>query len=53
MDSSDHEYQATNINGVRQNDLMCETRHKNRDLSKSSEYVTVRSKKPSSRGRTT
>ena len=53
MDSGDHEYQATNIKGVRQNDLMCETRHKNRDLSKSSEYVTIRSKKPSSRGRTT
>jgi len=34
MDSGNHEYQAMNIKGVLQNDLMCETRHKNRDYLK-------------------
>ena len=43
MDSGNHEYQATNIKGILQNDLMCETRHKNRDLSKNSESVVIKS----------
>jgi CspA family cold shock protein len=43
MESGNHEYQATNIKGIRQNDLMCETRHKNRDLSKNSESVVIKS----------
>jgi cold shock protein len=43
MDSGTHEYQATNIKGILQNDLMCETRHKNRDLSKNSESVVIKS----------
>ena len=43
IDSGNHEYQATNIKGILQNDLMCETRHKNRDLSKNSESVVIKS----------
>jgi CspA family cold shock protein len=43
MDSGAHEYQAMNIKGILQNDLMCETRHKNRDLSKSSDPVVFKS----------
>jgi len=43
MDSGNHEYQAMNIKGVLQNDLMCETRHKNRDLSKNSESLVIKS----------
>ena len=43
MDSGNHEYQAMNIKGILQNDLMCETRHKNRDLSKNSEPVVFKS----------
>ena len=43
MDSGAHEYQAMNIKGIIQNDLMCETRHKNRDLSKSSDPVVFKS----------
>jgi len=43
MESGNHEYQATNIKGIQQNDLMCETRHKNRDLSKNSESVVIKS----------
>jgi CspA family cold shock protein len=43
MESGNHEYQATNIKGILQNDLMCETRHKNRDLSKNSESVVIKS----------
>ena len=43
MDSGNHEYQAMNIKGILQNDLMCETRHKNRDLSKNSESVVIKS----------
>jgi len=43
MYSGNHEYQAMNIKGILQNDLMCETRHKNRDLSKNSESVVIKS----------
>jgi CspA family cold shock protein len=43
MESGNHEYQATNIKGILQNDLMCETRHKNRDLSKNSESLVIKS----------
>ena len=43
MDSGNHEYQAMNIKGILQNDLMCETRHKNRDLSKNSETLVIKS----------
>ena len=43
MDSGNHEYQAMNIKGILQNDLMCETRHKNRDLSKNSESLVIKS----------
>jgi len=45
MSSGEHEYQAVNIKGIGQNDLMCETRHKNKDNAKASEYVTVRPKR--------
>lgn len=45
MSTGEHEYQAVNIKGIGQNDLMCETRHKNRDSAKSNEYVTVRPKR--------
>jgi len=45
MTTGDHEYQAINIKGICQNDLMCETRSKNHDNTRSSEYVTVRSKR--------
>lgn len=45
MSTGEHEYQAVNIKGIGQNDLMCETRHKNRDNAKSNEFVTVRSKR--------
>ena len=48
MDSGNHEYQAMNIKGVLQNDLMCETRHKNRDVSKNSESVVIKSYNTSS-----
>ena len=34
-DSSSHEVQAVNIKGIMAGDLMCETRHKNRDSTKS------------------
>ena len=34
MDSKDHENQAINITGVMGGDLMCETRFKNKDLSR-------------------
>lgn len=53
METGDHEFQATNIKGICQNDLMCETRHKNRDLSKNNEFVNVKSRRPISRGRQT
>jgi cold shock CspA family protein len=43
MESGNHEYQAMNIKGIHQNDLMCETRHKNRDLSKNSESLVIKS----------
>ena len=43
MENGAHEYQAINIKGICQNDLMCETRHKNRDMSKNSEFITVKS----------
>ena len=43
MESGNHEYQAMNIKGILQNDLMCETRHKNRDLSKNSETLVIKS----------
>tara|TARA_B100000965_G_scaffold187734_1_gene156674 strand:+ start:3192 stop:3584 length:393 start_codon:yes stop_codon:yes gene_type:complete len=43
MESKEHEHQAAGITGVLGGDLMCETRHKNRDLSKSKEgFVPVR-----------
>lgn len=42
MSSGEHEYQAVNIKGIGQNDLMCETRHKNRDNVKNSEYTAVK-----------
>ena len=45
MTTGDHEYQAVNIKGIGQNDLMCETRSKNHDNVKSKEYVTVRTKR--------
>jgi cold shock CspA family protein len=31
MENRDHEHQAVNIVGILGNDVMCETRHKNRD----------------------
>ena len=42
MESGNHEYQAINIKGIFQNELMCETRHKNRDMSKNSEFITIK-----------
>lgn len=35
MESAEHEHQAVNITGILGGDLMCETRHKNRDTTKS------------------
>jgi cold shock CspA family protein len=52
MDSGNHEYQAMNIKGVLQNDLMCETRHKNRDLSKNSETLVIKSYNTPNNGKT-
>lgn len=40
FEGKEHEHQAVNITGVRGGDLMCETRHKNRDLSKSKDSFT-------------
>lgn len=40
MESKDHENQAIQITGVYGGDLMCETRSKNRDLSKSNDGFT-------------
>jgi cold shock CspA family protein len=51
MDSGNHEYQAMNIKGILQNDLMCETRHKNRDLSKNSETLVIKSYNTHSNGK--
>ena len=51
MDSGNHEYQAMNIKGILQNDLMCETRHKNRDLSKNSETLVIKSYNSHSNGK--
>ena len=34
MENKDHEHQAVNVKGVMGGDLMCETRHKNRDFSR-------------------
>jgi cold shock CspA family protein len=51
MTTGEHEYQAVNIKGIGQNDLMCETRHKNREVSKSSEFITVRPKRGQSQMR--
>tara|TARA_B100000287_G_scaffold383949_1_gene390069 strand:- start:425 stop:823 length:399 start_codon:yes stop_codon:yes gene_type:complete len=34
MEAKEHEHQAVNITGVMGGDLMCETRHKNKDLTK-------------------
>jgi cold shock CspA family protein len=49
MSTGEHEYQAVNIKGISQNDLMCETRHKNRDNAKGNEFVTVRPKRGGAR----
>jgi cold shock CspA family protein len=51
MDSGNHQYQAMNIKGILQNDLMCETRHKNRDLSKNSESLVIKSYNTPSTGK--
>lgn len=51
MDSGNHEYQAMNIKGILQNDLMCETRHKNRDLSKNSETLVIKAYNTPSNGK--
>lgn len=34
MENKEHEYQASNITGIMSGDLMCETRFKNKDLSR-------------------
>jgi len=49
MSTGEHEFQAVNIKGISQNDLMCETRHKNRDNGKGNEFVTVRPKRGGAR----
>ena len=40
MKHKDHENQAVNICGIIGGDIMCETRHKNRDLSKNRDGFT-------------
>jgi hypothetical protein len=45
MTTGEHEYQAINIKGIGQNDLMCETRSKNMDNVRGSEFVSARPKR--------
>ena len=45
MTTGEHEYQAINIKGIGQNDLMCETRSKNMDNVRGSEFVSPRTKR--------
>ena len=47
MENKNHESQAVKIVGIMGNDLMCETRHKNRDSSKSKDGFTTIQKKRS------
>lgn len=42
MDNKEHEYQASNITGIKSGDLMCETRFKNKDLSRVRDTSFVR-----------
>lgn len=43
MESKDHEHQAVKIVGIMSHELMCETRNKNKDLSRSRDgFVPVR-----------
>lgn len=45
MTTGEHEYQAINIKGIGQNDLMCETRSKNMDNVRGNEFVSARPKR--------
>lgn len=45
MKSESHEHQATNVRGILSGSLMCETRHKNKDISKSRDGFTQIRKK--------
>ena len=47
IDNKNHESQAVKITGIMTNDLMCETRHKNRDSSKGKDGFTTIQKKRS------
>ena len=47
MENKNHESQAVKITGIMGNDLMCETRHKNRDSSKAKDGFTTIQKKRS------
>ena len=49
MKSETHEHQAIGIMGVMSGPLMCETRHKNKDLSKSRDGFTQIKKGPKSK----
>lgn len=45
IEGKDHENQATNIKGIMNGEIMCEIRHKNRDMSRSRDNFTkVKSK---------
>ena len=47
MENKNHESQAVDITGIMGNELMCETRHKNRDSSKAKDGFTTIQKKRS------
>ena len=47
MKSEAHEYQATGIRGIKNGMLMCETRHKNKDILKSRDGFTQIKKRQS------
>ena len=47
MENKNHESQAVRITGIMGNELMCETRHKNRDPSKVKDgFTTIQKKRP-------
>lgn len=49
MTTGEHEYQAINIKGIGQGDLMCETRNKNADNARGTDFVSPRTKRNSVR----
>jgi len=47
MENKNHESQAVNIRGILGNDLMCETRNKNKDSKTKDGFTTIKKKRPS------